>query len=96
MGEDRDNNQQPEQRWDPEPASNRWIVRLVILGVVAAAAVAFIFQNTRNVEVSFLFLAGEAPLYVVIVISMVLGALLALIGVGLRRRAKRRKRHDEN
>ena len=76
-------------------ASNRRIAGLVIAAIVVIAALLFIFQNTEHVEVKFLFLSGQAPLYVVIVISMVLGALLTLIALWLRRRAKRRSRQRD-
>ena len=74
-------------------SSNRRIMAMVVAGIIVVAAALFILQNREQVDVSFLFLSGRAPLYVVIVISMVLGALLAAVGLGLRRRAKRRERH---
>jgi len=79
---------------DEPVTSNRRIVGLIIAIVVIAVAGIFIFQNTDDTNVEFLFLSGRAPLYVVIVISMILGALLGWIGSAIRRRRKRRIAHE--
>ena len=77
-------------------ASNRRIVGMVVAGIIVISALFFILQNTISVEIKFLFLSGQAPLYVVIVISMVLGALLTLVATWLRRRAKRKNRSRDD
>ncbi len=74
--------------------SNRRVVIAVIATIVVVSAVLFVFQNTNEVAITFLFLSGRAPLYVVIIVSMVLGSLLTLIAFGLRRRRKRRGHHE--
>jgi len=74
-------------------SSNRRVAVLILAIVLVVVAAVFMFQNTEEASVDFLFLSGQAPLYVVIFISMVLGALLAFIFGGLRRR--RRRRHSE-
>jgi uncharacterized integral membrane protein len=71
--------------------SNRRIVGLIVAVIVAIVAAVFIFQNTDDTNVQFLFLSGRAPLYVVIIASMVLGSLLTLIVIGVRRRRRRRR-----
>jgi len=76
-------------------ASNRRVVGLIVAGIIIAAAAVFLLQNTEEATVKFLFLSGQVPIYVVILISMVLGALLVLIALGLRRRSKRRKQHED-
>jgi uncharacterized integral membrane protein len=72
------------------------------VGVVAAAVllvllVVFIAQNTQDVQISFLWADGTAPLSVALLIAAVIGiALTALVGtlriLQLRRRV-RRDRH---
>jgi uncharacterized integral membrane protein len=72
------------------------------LGVVAAAVlllllVVFIAQNTQDVQISFLWVDGSAPLSVALLIAAVIGiALTAVVGtlriLQLRRRV-RRDRH---
>jgi uncharacterized integral membrane protein len=89
VGEDYDN------YLDQASASNRRIAGLVIAGVIIAAAAVFLLQNTEEATVKFLFFSRQVPVYVVIVISMVLGALLTMIALWLRRRAKRSKRHED-
>ena len=78
-----------------EPSrSNRRIVIAMIAAIVVISAALFVFQNTGTVDINFLFLSGRAPLYVVIIVSMVLGSLLTLIVFGLRRRRRRRAHHE--
>lgn len=56
------------------------------------AAVAFIVQNRERVETRFLFVSGTPRLWVVIVVSMALGAVLSqTVGWLLRRRRKKPK-----
>ena len=69
------------------------------VAVVAAAAlllllVVFIAQNTQDVQISFLWWDGEAPLSVALLIAAVIGiALTAVVGTmriwQLRRRVRR-------
>jgi uncharacterized integral membrane protein len=76
-------------------ASNRRVAGLILAGIVVAAAAVFLLQNTEEATVKFLFFSREVPVYIVIVISMVLGALLTLIALWLRRRVQRRKQHED-
>ena len=80
-----------DQYLEESSTSNRRIVRLIVAVIVAIVAAVFIFQNTDDADVEFLFLSGRAPLYVIIIISMVLGSLLTLIILGVRRRRRRRR-----
>ena len=82
-----------EEQLEASSVSNRRIVKLIVAGIVVAVAAVFVFQNTGETNVEFLFLSGRAPLYVIIVISMVLGSLLTLVALGLRRRKRRRSEH---
>jgi uncharacterized integral membrane protein len=65
-------------------------IGLIIAGVVAVAAVIFIFQNSDETEMEFLLFNGTVPLSLVIVISMSLGAILGWIVGFMRRRRNRR------
>jgi uncharacterized integral membrane protein len=62
----------------------------IIAGIVAVAAVIFVFQNGEEASVDFLFVSATVPLSVVIIISMVLGAVLGWV-LGYMRRRKRRR-----
>ncbi|MEN8039867.1 MAG: LapA family protein [Actinomycetota bacterium] len=65
----------------------------IVAIIVAAASAVFIFQNTDPTHVEFLFVNGEVPLFIVIIVSMVLGALLGWFYGFRRRRRKRHKAH---
>ena len=70
--------------------------QLIRVGVIVAAAlllVLFIFKNTDDVKVSFVFFTTTSSLIWVIVSSMILGALMGwLVPAQFRRyRAKKRK-----
>ena len=61
-----------------------WLIGVIIVGLVS---VLFISQNRQRVTVDFILWDHDARLWVVIVISMVLGGLLAeLIRLGMKRR----------
>ncbi len=62
----------------------------IVAGIVAVAAVIFIFQNGEEASVDFLFFSATVSLSVVIIISMVLGAVLGWV-LGYMRRRKRRR-----
>jgi uncharacterized integral membrane protein len=89
MGEDYDD------YLEQSSTANRRAAALIMTGIIIATAIVFLLQNTEEATVKFLFLSGQVPIYVVILISMVLGALLVLIGFGLRRRAKRHRQHED-
>lgn len=62
---------------------------LIIGGLVAVALIAFITQNTNEVPITWLFVERTAPLWLVIVVSAVLGALLSEVIAWLIRRRRR-------
>ena len=70
-----------------------WGPRLIIAGVALLAAVLFMVQNNNRVRTEFLFFNFRARLWVVIVVSVLLGALLGQ-AVGLLRRRSRKKDDD--
>ena len=52
------------------------IATVVSAAVVAIALVAFVVQNRSDTEVTWLFIEGTSPLWVVIVIAAVAGAVV--------------------
>jgi uncharacterized integral membrane protein len=88
---------------DEQPDGSGWVerkeggqrdvatARLAVAGVALAAAIVFVVQNSTHVETNFLFLDFNARLWVVILVSVLLGAGLGQ-AVGLLRR--RRKKVD--
>jgi uncharacterized integral membrane protein len=71
---------------------NRRIGALVVLAVLVVAAIIFVVQNSEDSRVKWLFLDRTSPLWVIIVVSIVLGILIDRIGSFLLRR--RRDRRD--
>jgi uncharacterized integral membrane protein len=64
--------------------------RLLAVAIVAAGLFAFIVQNTDSTPVTWLIFTGSAPLWVVIVLAAVAGAVLSELGGYLIRRRKHR------
>ncbi len=60
-----------------------------------ASLVIFMFQNTDDVRLDFLFWHFTWPLWLVVMLSAVLGAMVWL-GVGVIRRHRRRKERRED
>lgn len=78
------------------PAARKWSIRpgVVLALLVAAALIVFVVQNDRQVPVTWWFVEVNGPLWAVIIVAAVAGALLAeVLGwVAGRRRRRRRRR----
>jgi uncharacterized integral membrane protein len=61
------------------PASRRQDIRLVGLGLCAVALVWFALGNLKSVSIDFWLHTSKAPLILVIVVSGLLGALIATL-----------------
>jgi uncharacterized integral membrane protein len=83
---------EPQRRSQPPSRENR--TRLVVALVIAAVILIFAFQNTDKVRVSFLFLHWDARIIYLIIVSALLGMLLAYLLGRRRRRARRDERRD--
>lgn len=59
---------------------------LVALGVLVVALLAFVFQNTEDVQFNWLMIELTMPLWLALVITAVLGAVIANLGGRLLRR----------
>ena len=64
--------------------------RLLAVAIVAAGLGAFIVQNTDSTPVTWLIFTGTAPVWVVIVLAAVAGAVLSELGGYLIRRRRQR------
>jgi uncharacterized integral membrane protein len=67
-----------------------WGPRLIVAGLALLAVVIFIAQNNNRVRTEFLLFSFRPRLWVVIVVSVLLGVLLGQ-AVGLIRRRSRKK-----
>ncbi len=77
----------------PEKANWRQYAKFGLWVVLGLLALTFVFGNSEEVEVNFLFQTSVVPLYVALLISLVLGLLIGSIGVWMlgRRKAKAAK-----
>ncbi len=64
-------------------------VRAIIGGLALIVGVIFVAQNSDQTETNFLFLHGSQPLWFMIVVCLLLGALLGQALGMLRRREKK-------
>ena len=72
-----------------EQRESTGLATVIGAAIVAVALIAFIGQNRADTEVSWLFLDGTWPLWLVIVVAAVLGAVLSeVLGWLLRRRRR--------
>lgn len=63
--------------------------KFVAAALLAAALVAFVVQNTDSTPVSWFFIDRSAPLWLIIVVSAVAGAVLSeILGWIVRRRRR--------
>jgi uncharacterized integral membrane protein len=85
-----DEPQRPQRR--PPNRENR--TRLIGALVIAAVILIFAFQNTNRVRVSFLFFHWDARVIYLIIVSALLGMLLAYLLGRRRRRTRREERRD--
>ena len=77
----------------PEKANWRQYAKFGLWIVLGLVALTFVFGNTEEVEVNFLFQTSVVPLYVALLISLVLGIAIGSLGVWFlgRRKAKTAK-----
>lgn len=70
---------------------------VLALGLLAAAAIALLAQNTESVPVEFLWLEGEVPLYVLFLVTALAASLATVLATAVWRRRRRRSRseHEE-
>ena len=85
-----DEPQRPQRR--PPTRENQ--MRLIGALVVAAVLIIFAVQNRNDVRVSFLFFHWDARVIYLIIVSALLGMLLAYLLGRRRRRARRDERRD--
>jgi uncharacterized integral membrane protein len=75
-----------------EKMSTGAIVRLVIAGLVLIAILLFCVRNTDSTKIDYLFGDADAPLFVVVALSAVAGALLWSLASWRRHRRHRAER----
>lgn len=67
---------------------------LIALSLLAVAFIVFLAQNTDSVPLSFLWWELEAPLFVVVLVTLAASAIATLVVAGIWRRRRRRTRTE--
>jgi uncharacterized integral membrane protein len=83
-------------RIDTGEVSDRWqprlYVRLIVLGLLAAYAIAFVLENRRPVNVDFVLATTSVSLVWLILLALGVGVLGGILLGQLERRRRRRSR----
>ena len=69
-------------------------IKLIVLLLVVAALAVFIFQNGQDAAIDYLWFHGQWPVWIVISISVLAGAVIDRLARRQWRRARRRKQSD--
>ena len=72
-------------RWQP-----RLYVRLILLGLLVAYAIAFVLENRKQVSVDFVFATASVSLVWLILLALGVGLLGGILLAQLERRRRRR------
>ena len=78
-----------------QSGSNGPPFKLIALLLIVIALALFVFQNGQDAHVDFLWLDSTWPVWTVIGISVVAGAIIDRLGTWQWRRARKRKQADE-
>lgn len=70
--------------------SRQFYVRLIVLALLVAYAVAFVLENSGRVSVHFVFATAHVSLVWVILLALAVGLVAGLLLVPLERRRRRR------
>jgi uncharacterized integral membrane protein len=83
-------------RIDTDEVSDRWqprlYVRLIVLGVLVAYAIAFVLENRTQVDVKFVLVTARVSLVWLTLLALGVGLLGGILLGQLERRRRRRSR----
>jgi uncharacterized integral membrane protein len=83
-------------RIDTREVSDRWqprlYVRLIVLGLLVAYAIAFVLENRKQVSVHFVLATARVSLVWLILLALGVGLLGGILLAQLERRRRRRSR----
>jgi uncharacterized integral membrane protein len=74
-----------QENWQP-----RLYVRLILLGLLIAYAIAFVLENRKQVSLHFVFATASVSLVWLILLSLALGLVGGILLAQLERRRRRR------
>ena len=83
-------------RIDTDEVADRWqprlYVRLILLGLLVAYAIAFVLENRRQVNVHFVLATASVSLVWLILLALAVGLVGGILLAQLERRRRRRSR----
>lgn len=79
----------PSQSQDHGQDNSRIPIWLIVVGIIFVLGVIFVIQNTETVEMEFLVVKREFPVWVMLVIFFIVGFLTAEVWGYIRRRRRR-------
>ena len=87
---------------DGDPGGKDWVERregpspkLIIAGIAVGVILLFVLQNGERTRISFLFLDGQYPLWILVVLVAALGFVAGWLVSGARRRRLERRARDD-
>jgi uncharacterized integral membrane protein len=85
-------------RIDTGEVSDRWqprlYLRLIVLGLLVAYAIAFVLENRKQVSVHFVLATARVSLVWLILLALGVGLLGGILLAQLERRRRRRRSHE--
>ena len=75
-----------QENWQP-----RLYLRLILLVLLAAYAIAFVLENRKQVSLHFVFVTASVSLVWLILLSLALGVIGGILLAQLERRRRRRR-----
>jgi uncharacterized integral membrane protein len=79
------------EQQEPTRSTNMNIAPLIAVGVLLLASLAFVLQNSEKAKITWLFFDGQAAVWIVIVVSAVVGAVIERL---ITHAIRRRRRHE--
>jgi len=83
---------------DASEVSDRWqprlYLRLLVLGLLVAYAIAFVLENRKQVSVHFVLATARVSLVWLILLALGVGLLGGILLAQLERRRRRRRSHE--
>jgi uncharacterized integral membrane protein len=69
--------------------------RAWVIGTIAVLFLIVALQNSQEVDIDILFISTTAPLIIVLLVSLAIGALIGYVGPVLRRHRREERRSRE-
>jgi uncharacterized integral membrane protein len=79
-----------QDRWQP-----LLYVRLIVLGLLLAYAIAFVLENRKGVHIHFVLATARVSLIWLVLLSLAIGVVAGILIAQLERRSRRRRARSD-